>query len=116
MTCEHCILMSEGPCSENCTNCKRRQAPHYLKDRKDFEFPVKSDCFGRSTVYNSVDVDLSVNLGELKAAGISRFMIDSTFMDEDTLFRTISRFKEALKNPPKKRLPNTTTGHLFRGV
>ena len=116
MTCEHCVLMTEGHCNENCSNCKRRKVPHWLKDRKDSEFPAVSDCFGRSTIYNSVDIDLSPNLCELIDAGVSRFMIDSTFLDEDCLFRILSRFKEALNSPPKKRLPSTTTGHLFRGV
>ena len=48
MITEHCLLMSQGPCDENCDECPRRKSPHYLKDRKDFEFPVITDALGRS--------------------------------------------------------------------
>lgn len=116
MTTEHCILMSEGPCNEDCPGCRRRRQKHFLHDRKEVDFPVVSDCFGRSTIYNSVDLDLTPNLIELMNVGVSRFMIDATLMPQKELTRTISRVKEALKNSPKSRQKNTTSGHLFRGV
>ena len=116
MTTEHCILMSEGPCNEDCPGCRRRRQRHFLHDRKEVDFPVVSDCFGRSTIYNSVDLDLTPNLIELMNVGVSRFMIDGTLMPQKELTRTISRVKEALKNSPKSRQKNTTSGHLFRGV
>ena len=116
MTCEHCVLMSEGPCNENCPTCRRRRVSHFLKDRKKVSFPVVSDCLGRSTIYNSVSLDLTPNLGELRACGVTRFMIDGTLLSERELSSAISRVKEALRTPPKNRVKNSTSGHIFRGV
>ena len=48
MVTEHCLLMSQGPCDERCGQCPRRKSPHYLRDRKGFEFPVVTDALGRS--------------------------------------------------------------------
>ena len=116
MTCEHCVLMSEGACSENCPSCRRRSVAHSLIDRKNVSFSVISDCLGRSTIYNSVPLDLTPNLNELQSAGVTRFMIDATLLKENELTSAISRVKEALRVPVKNRAKNSTSGHLFRGV
>ena len=116
MTCEHCVLMCEGPCSENCPSCRRRAVSHSLVDRKNVSFAAVSDCLGRSTIYNSVPLDLTPNLEELQACGVNSFMIDATLLNEKELTRSISRVKEALRTVPKNRTKNSTSGHLFRGV
>ena len=116
MTCEHCVLMNEGTCSENCTTCRRRRVPHFLIDRKNFEFPVVSDCLGRSTIYNSCTLDLTCNVKDLQKCGVTHFMIDATLMDDSALKSSISRVKESFRNAPKAKLKNSTSGHLFRGV
>ena len=41
MVTEHSLLMSQGPCDENCAECPRRKSPHFLRDRKDYEFPLE---------------------------------------------------------------------------
>ncbi|MCI8468865.1 MAG: U32 family peptidase, partial [Eggerthellaceae bacterium] len=61
MVTEHCLLMSQGPCNEECATCPRRKSPHYLKDRKGFEFPVITDALGRSHLYNSVELDVAAS-------------------------------------------------------
>lgn len=48
MVTEHCMLMSQGPCDENCAECPRRKSPHVLKDRKGYEFPVVTDAMGQA--------------------------------------------------------------------
>ena len=116
MTCEHCVLMSEGPCGENCPTCRRRGVFHHLKDRKSVDFAVVSDCLGRSTIYNSVPLDLTPNFKDLQKCGVNRFMIDATLMSDRELTSGISRVKEALRESPKNRVKNSTSGHLFRGV
>ena len=116
MTCEHCFLMSMGNCAEDCSSCRKRSVKHSLVDRKEVSFPVVSDCLGRSTIYNSVTLDLTPNLDDLIKCGVNRFMIDATLLDETELKGTVSRVKEALKDNPKKRSTNSTSGHLFRGV
>ena len=78
MVTEHCMLMSQGPCDENCAECPRRKSPHVLKDRKGYEFPVVTDAMGRSHLYNAVELDIASSMPELLAAGISSYMVDAT--------------------------------------
>lgn len=121
MITEHCLLMSEAPCSQDCTNCARRKKPHALRDRKGYEFPVITDALGRSHLYNGVKLDAMGALEELIDAGVSRFMIDATLLDAEQTAQATGRLVHALKQVLAgggniDKLPNTTTGHLFRGV
>lgn len=121
MITEHCLLMSQGPCNEDCANCRRRRSPHYLKDRKGYEFPVVTDALGRSHLYNSVDLDLAPSLPDLMAAGVTSFMVDTTLMNGEQAAQAVGRAIRALRNAqsdgnPLAKIASATTGHLFRGV
>lgn len=121
MVTEHCMLMSQGPCDEQCAVCPRRKSPHYLKDRKGFEFPVVTDCFGRSHLYNSVELDVASSMPELMAAGVSAFMVDATLMNAEETAHAVGRAIRALHVAQNDgnaiaKMPNTTSGHLYRGV
>lgn len=120
MVTEHCELMSIGDCAQKCIDCKRRQTRHYLKDRMGYEFPVVTDCLGRSHIYNSVSLDICHAFTELIDAGVSKFMIDTSLMTSEEAAQNLGRAKSVLNavlagkkiDKPK----NTTTGHLFRCV
>lgn len=121
MVTEHCLLMSQGPCNEDCTNCVRRKSPHYLKDRKGYELPVITDALGRSHLYNAVELDIAHAAPDLIAAGVSAFMVDTTLMNVDQVSKKVARAVRArdiaLKSADRvSRMEDTTTGHLFRGV
>lgn len=121
MVTEHCLLMSQGSCNQNCKVCPRRKSAHYLRDRKGFKFPVITDVTGRSHLYNSVQLDVAQALPELLAAGISSFMVDTTLMNAEETAAAVSRAKRALAVAQNDgnalaKMPDTTTGHLFRGV
>ena len=121
MITEHCLLMSQGPCSEDCAECRRRRSPHYLKDRKDFDFPVITDALGRSHLYNSVELDLVASLPELMAAGVTSFMVDTTLMNGEQAAQAVGRAIRALRIAQSDgnsvaKITSATTGHLFRGV
>lgn len=121
MTTEHCLLMSQGPCDQRCSACARRKSPHFLKDRKGFEFAVVTDLFGRSHLYNSVPLDVVPSLPDLLAAGVSSFMVDTTLMNGEETYNAVSRAVRGLRvaqhdGNTLAKLPDTTTGHLFRGV
>lgn len=121
MVTEHCLLMSQGPCNQDCAQCARRKSPHYLKDRKGYELPVITDVLGRSHLYNAVELDVAHAAPELIAAGISAFMVDTTLMNVDQVSKKVARAVRArdiaLKSGDKvSRADGTTTGHLFRGV
>ncbi len=121
MVTEHCMLMSQGPCNEDCDACPRRKSPHYLKDRKGYEFPVITDALGRSHLYNAVELDVAPAMPELMAAGISAFMVDATLMNAEETAHAVGRAIRALHVAQNDgnaiaKMPNTTSGHLYRGV
>ena len=137
MITRHCILMSLGSCKQDCKNCERRSKAHYLLDRKGYEFPVITDVSGRSHLYNSVSHDLCHSIGELREAGVDTFLIDTTLMHPKQRQQAITRAHKALEFSTRsshtngsrvqanrnqstdtkvEKLPNTTTGHLFRPV
>ena len=121
MVTQHCLLASQGACDKQCAQCARRKSPHYLLDRKSFEFPILTDAFGRSHLYNSVALDVIHTLPELLAAGISSFMVDTTLMSAQDAQNAVARAKRAIhvaqtSDNSLAKMPNTTTGHLFRGV
>lgn len=121
MVTEHCMLMSQGPCDQECAVCPRRKSPHFLKDRKGFEFPVVTDAFGRSHLYNSVELDIANTLPELLAAGLSSFMVDTTMMNGEEAAQAVGRAVRALRVAQADgnsiaKVSGATSGHLFRGV
>lgn len=121
MVTEHCMLMSQGPCDENCAECPRRKSPHVLKDRKGYEFPVVTDAMGRSHLYNAVETDIAPAMPDLLAAGISSYMVDATLMNAEETAHAVGRAIRALHVAQNDgnaiaKMPNTTSGHLYRGV
>ena len=121
MVTEHCMLMSQGPCNEDCDACPRRKSPHYLRDRKGYEFPVITDALGRSHLYNAVELDVAPAMPDLMAAGISAFMVDATLMNAEETAHAVGRAIRALHVAQNDgnaiaKMPNTTSGHLYRGV
>ena len=121
MVTEHCMLMSQGPCDENCAEYPRRKSPHVLKDRKGYEFPVVTDAMGRSHLYNAVELDIASSMPELLAAGISSYMVDATLMNAEETAHAVGRAIRALHVAQNDgnaiaKMSNTTSGHLYRGV
>ena len=121
MVCEHCLLMSQGPCDQQCATCPRRKSPHFLEDRKGFAFPVATDAFGRSHLYNSVPLDIVPAIPDLIAAGVTAFLVDATLMNTDETAQAVERVARAVKVAQRDgntlaKLPDTTSGHLYRGV
>ena len=120
MTCEHCLLMSQGACNQKCSQCERRAHAHTLLDRKGYRFPVVTDCFGRSHLYNAVRFDAAHVVDELIDAGVSAFMVDTTLMSANEAGKATSRVIRAIEAAKRgtnvAKAEGCTTGHLFRGV
>ena len=121
MVTEHCLLMSQGPCNQECAVCPRRKSPHYLKDRKGYEMPVVTDCTGRSHLYNAVQLDIAHLMPELVSAGVSTVMVDTTLMNVDETTKKVQRAVRARDiaqkgNNKVAKAEGATSGHLFRGV
>lgn len=121
MVTEHCLLMSQGPCNQRCAECARRKSPHYLKDRKGYEFPVVTDIMGRTHLYNAIELDIAHTAPELVKAGVTALMVDTTLMNvaETTaaVRRAVRARDIALKSGDSvSKKEGATSGHLFRGV
>ena len=121
MITEHCLLMSQGPCNQDCEHCARRKSPHYLKDRKGYEMPIITDCTGRSHLYNAVSLDIAHAVPELIRAGVSALMVDTTLMNVSEVSKHVARAVRARDIALKggnsvSKAEDTTSGHLFRGV
>lgn len=121
MVTEHCLLMSQGPCNQQCATCPRRKSPHYLKDRKGYEMTVITDCTGRSHLYNAVTLDIAHLAPELIRAGVSAFMVDTTLMNVAETTKNVQRAVRARDIALKSgdcvsKAKDATSGHLFRGV
>lgn len=121
MVTEHCLLMSQGACDQRCSECARRKSPHFLEDRKGYQFQVVTDLCGRSHLYNAVCLDAVHLAHELISAGVSAFMVDTTLMNAkqtaDAVARTVRARDIASKGPNSlPKVEGCTTGHLFRGV
>jgi U32 family peptidase len=121
MVTEHCVLMSQAPCNEDCAHCPRRKAIYYLKDRKGYNFPVFTDAMGRSHIYNSVALDIAAFVPDLIKAGVSALMVDATLMSAEETAQAVGRAVRARDIGERdgnavSKVSNATTGHLFRGV
>ncbi len=121
MVTEHCLLMSQGPCNQNCSSCARRKSPHFLKDRKGYDFPVMTDQLGRSRLFNSVELDVAHAVPEIVQAGVTWLMVDATLMNVEETQQAVARVVKARNvahahgdSLPKKE--GATSGHLFRGI
>lgn len=121
MVTEHCVLMAQGPCDQRCGLCARRKAPRLLEDRKGYRFPVRTDNYGRSHLYNAVPLDLTPSMPELVSIGISTLVVDGTLLTTKELKVEVERAVRARDLAVKGAgsLPKRegyTTGHFFRGV
>ena len=121
MITEHCLLMSQGPCNGQCGECPRRSHAHFLRDRKGYDFPVVTDLLGRSHLYNGIELDAVPTMSDLLDIGIDAVMVDTSLMPKQQAADAVARALRARdlavsehRALPKR--PNTTTGHLFRGV
>jgi putative protease len=82
---------------------------------------VRTDIHGRSRIYSAWPVDITPQIPELAAAGVTRFMADCSLLDANQTARAVTRIVRALDayrsgTRPAEKEPNTTSGHLFSGI
>ena len=117
MVSDHCFLMAEGPCDQQCARCERRGGEQrYLQDRKGYKFPVTTDIYGRGHLYNAVPLDVTHAIGDLLNAGVRGFAVDATLLPAGQAEAQLNRVRSGLKGSKVEKHPDTTTGHLFRPV
>lgn len=121
MTSEHCILQVAGACIHDCSRCRLRTRDFKLKNIDGRMLPVRTGLNGRSHLYDGVTLDATPQIPALLAAGVTRFLVDGTLVDNDELLRRVTRAKRALDaalagRTPDKRLAGSSSGCLFQGV
>ena len=84
-----------------------------LEDAKGYEFPAEADA-GGTRIFNARVTNLAPNLDELRAAGVTTFVVEQSAMDGAERAAFASGGLEALA--PLASRERSTTGHLFRGV
>ena len=121
MTSEHCILQVAGACIHDCGRCRLRTRDFKLKNIDGRMLPVRTGLNGRSHLYDGVTLDATPQIPALLAAGVTRFLVDGTLVDNNELLRRVTRAKRALDaalagRTPDKRLAGSSSGCLFQGV
>lgn len=121
MTSEHCILQVAGACIHDCGRCRLRTRDFKLKNIDGRMLPVRTGLNGRSHLYDGATLDATPQIPALLAAGVTRFLVDGTLVDNDELLRRVTRAKRALDaalagRTPDKRLAGSSSGCLFQGV
>ncbi|HIG0362125.1 U32 family peptidase [Clostridium sporogenes] len=115
MVSEYCPIGSTfgGKNSSSICNKACEKGNYILKDRISAKFPVKTDVFCRSHIYNNSGINLIGNIEELKALGINSFRLD--FLNEN--YEEMEYILKALKEEKwKGDFKNYTRGHYKRGV
>ncbi|EJP6473284.1 U32 family peptidase [Clostridium botulinum] len=115
MVSEYCPIGSIfGGKNGSCTCSKECEKGIYtLKDRMNAKFPVKTDIFCRSHIYNNSDINLIGNIEEIEMLGINSFRLD--FLEES--YEEIEYILKSLKEKEwYGDFKSYTRGHYKRGV
>ena len=121
MTAEHCVLKVADACIHDCARCGLRARRLSLRDRDGRLLPVRTDLHARSRIYDAVPLDLTPQVGDLVAAGVTRLAVDATLLDEAEATAAVERLVHALAavaagRKPAARERHASSGHLFWGI
>ena len=121
MTTEHCLLQSQGACAEKCASCPRRRGRVAVRDEFGRTSLVTSDIHGRSRLWTSDALDVTPQIPELLACGVTRFLVDGRLMAPEVLADAILRARRAVEaalagTTPAPRAKGATSGHLFERI
>ena len=121
MTSEHCVLKVADACIHDCAHCGLRRRRLSLRDRDGRLLPVRTDLHARSRIYDAVPLDLTPQVGELMAAGVSRLAVDATLLEPAEAAAAVERLVRAIAavaagRKPAERERHASSGHLFWGI
>lgn len=121
MTSEHCVLQVANRCIHDCPHCKLRTRRLSLRDHDGALLPVRTDVHGRSRIYAAHPLDATPQMGELLAAGVTRFCADATLLSPAEATAAVGRVVRAAEavragRKPAARLEGANSGHLFSPI
>ncbi|MDW7733475.1 MAG: DUF3656 domain-containing protein [Methanolobus sp.] len=67
-----------------------------LADEKGFAFPVRTDCSGRTHIFNSKELCLLEDMPQLIESGVTRFRIDARMTDGALIEKVTASYREAI--------------------
>ncbi len=115
MVSEYCAIGSTfggKTASKNC-NSSCEHGEYCIIDRKNIKFPIKTDKFCRSHIYNSVSLNLISDMKEVRNMGIKSFRLD--FLDE-SYEQTKNILKAFISEKWSGDFSEFTRGSYKRGV
>lgn len=115
MVSEYCAIGSVFGGKNNKDGCSGecKKGNFVLKDRMGEEFPIKTDKYCKSHVYNGAAINLIPNLDEIKTLNIDLLRLD--FVDES--YEETLEILNSYKNKAfKGEFKGFTRGHFKRGV
>lgn len=121
MTSEHCVLQAANRCKGECASCEVRRRDTVLKTIDGDLLSVRTDMHGRSRIYHSAPLDLVPEIGPLLEAGVTRFLVDTTFLDPAEVAAEVARVLKAVARArcgqePLPRRPDASAGLLHSGI
>lgn len=132
MVSEHCAIGAivdedyETTCTKAC-----KKGNYYIKDQKDFKFPVICDNNCRMHIYNGYQLCLLEDLPRFMACGVDVIRLDLRHYNHVSVGRTVNGYARVLNELNKGYLPDyigpkekiaasamgpLTKGHYYRGV
>ena len=121
MTSEHCVLQVLGHCRHDCARCPERARALSLRDIDGNLLPVRTDVNGRSRIWCALPLDVTPQIPELVAAGVTRLLVDAQLMNANETSAAVARVAAALEaartgRRPAPRMKGATSGHLFSPI
>ena len=121
MTSEHCVLQALGHCRHDCARCPERARALSLRDIDGNLLPVRTDVNGRSRIWCALPLDVTPQIPELVAAGVTRLLVDAQLMNANETSAAVARVAAALEaaragRRPAPRMKGATSGHLFSPI
>jgi Collagenase and related proteases len=132
MVSEYCPIGREG---KHCTGGKETAVPcrgqdFYLRDRMGMEFPVKTDMYCRSHIFNSKVLSMLESIGDIIDSGVNILHLEMLNETQNDTERIVKAFKDGAASVIEggnmdsntidviETIKNMgyTKGHYYRGV
>lgn len=131
MVSEYCPIGSTHGCTGGDKRFLCEKGDASITDRMGMAFPVKTDIYCRSHIYNSRILSILENLNSVVSSGVDILRLNMTLEDDQEIYEIVKAFKEyaqsinngeydmteyGLKVKDYIESKGSTKGHYYRGV
>lgn len=113
------VMISAGCVHKNTKTCDGKSEILYLKDRKNYRFPVRNECNGcYNVIYNSTPTCLFNSPLKPASFGVKSVRLQFTAEDSRDMEKVFALFEKQVLNMPLDAEPikDFTWGHFKKGV